>query len=170
MTYIYMLSTQEQPESTIHFHAPSIASTSSTCDDATEVLEACVIETTESMLRLASSLARDVAALRSRCFGSHDTCSISCPHPSQQVEEQTRCDIPDIQPSIEELVEQHSFLPSPRSYDYGILALKYMEFWNGATLSTSLDKMHVYKLQLVVTLLLNKGNIVRDKIMEVCQL
>ena len=30
--------------------------------------------------------------------------------------------------------------------------------------------MHVYKLQLVVTLLLNKGNIVRDKIMEVCQL
>ena len=26
-------------------------------------------------------------------------------------------------------------------YDYGILALKYMEFWNGATLSTSLVKV-----------------------------
>lgn len=57
------------------------------------------------MLRLASSLAWDVAALCCQCFGSHDTCSISCSHPLQQVEEQTGCDILDIQPFTEELVE-----------------------------------------------------------------
>ncbi|RVW34439.1 hypothetical protein CK203_081433 [Vitis vinifera] len=57
-------------------------------------------------------------------------------------------------------------------YDCGIIALKFMEFWNGATISTSLveDKLHMYRLQLVVQLLLNEQNSVRDKIMASCQL
>ncbi|RVW19756.1 hypothetical protein CK203_113349 [Vitis vinifera] len=54
----------------------------------------------------------------------------------------------------------------------GILALKFMEFWNGATLSTLVveDKLHMYKLQLVVQLLLNEWSNVKDKIMASCQL
>lgn len=67
------------------------------------------------MLRLASSLVRDVAALHSRHFGSHDTCSILCPQTSQQAKDQTRHNTSDIQPSAEELVAQDSLLPSPLS-------------------------------------------------------
>ncbi|KAL6350676.1 hypothetical protein AAG906_028130 [Vitis piasezkii] len=55
-------------------------------------------------------------------------------------------------------------------YNYGILALKFMEFWNGATLSTLVDKLHMYRLLLVVQLLLNERNSVRDKILASCQL
>ncbi|KAL6347815.1 hypothetical protein AAG906_026344 [Vitis piasezkii] len=235
------------------------------------------------MLRLASSLARDVAALRSWCFGSHTTCSVPCLQPSQQVEEQTSRGTTDIQPFAGEFVKitqppakpaipilssigigvgeevenvgagrilkctaickspfvaqclkqfvkiphqdrvianyaliedvdpsevlcdmhgmyitrEYNLQPKATNqviidrcrmyldadrlghdlgtcdmhwhihvmtsqsymcyrYDCGILALKYMEFWNG--------------LQLVVTLLLNEGNNVRDKIMQACQL
>ncbi|RVW23212.1 hypothetical protein CK203_099555 [Vitis vinifera] len=52
-------------------------------------------------------------------------------------------------------------------YDCGIFGLKYMEYWNGATLTQAVveDKMHVYKLQLVVTFLLNEANNVRENIM-----
>lgn len=57
------------------------------------------------MLRLASSLVRDVAALRSQCFGSHTTCSVPCLQPSQQVEEHTSRDTTDIQPFAEEFVK-----------------------------------------------------------------
>ncbi|XP_034684272.1 uncharacterized protein LOC117913409 isoform X1 [Vitis riparia] len=57
-------------------------------------------------------------------------------------------------------------------FDCGILALKFMEFWNGATLTTSVaeDKLNMYRLQLVVELLLNERNTVRDKIMASCHL
>lgn len=67
------------------------------------------------MLRLASSLVRDVAALHSRHFGSHGTCSILCPQTSQQAKDQTRHNTLDIQPSAEELVAQDNLLPSPLS-------------------------------------------------------
>ncbi|RVW68675.1 hypothetical protein CK203_063414 [Vitis vinifera] len=42
--------------------------------------------------------------------------------------------------------------------DCGVLVLKFMEFWNGATLTTSVaeDKMNMYRLQLVLQLVLNE--------------
>ncbi|KAL6331864.1 hypothetical protein AAG906_020211 [Vitis piasezkii] len=51
---------QEQPQSTPHILLPSVASTSTAGDDATEVIEARISETSETMLRLALSLVRDV--------------------------------------------------------------------------------------------------------------
>ncbi|RVW23670.1 hypothetical protein CK203_093968 [Vitis vinifera] len=61
---------QEQPQSIPHMNVPLVASNPLASDDATEVLEAHVIETSKTMLRLASSLARDVVALHSRRSGS----------------------------------------------------------------------------------------------------
>ncbi|RVW75021.1 Ubiquitin-like-specific protease 1A [Vitis vinifera] len=54
---------QERAQSTTNMDVPSVASTSTADDDATEVIKARVIDTSESMVRLASSLVRDVAAL-----------------------------------------------------------------------------------------------------------
>ncbi|RVW63467.1 hypothetical protein CK203_058600 [Vitis vinifera] len=48
----------EQPQSTPHMQVPSVASTSTAGDDATEVIEARISETSETMLRLALSLVR----------------------------------------------------------------------------------------------------------------
>ncbi|RVW53159.1 hypothetical protein CK203_087575 [Vitis vinifera] len=70
---------QEGAQSTANMNVPSVASTSTADDDATEVIEAHVIDTSESMLRLASSLAWDVAALCSRRSGSEGISSIPCP-------------------------------------------------------------------------------------------
>ncbi|RVW92353.1 Protein DA1-related 1 [Vitis vinifera] len=51
-------------------------------------------------------------------------------------------------------------------YDCGMFAIKYMEHWNGATLAHSIaeDKMHLYRLRLVVTLVTNAVNNARDKV------
>ncbi|XP_059597199.1 uncharacterized protein LOC132254763 [Vitis vinifera] len=56
--------------------------------------------------------------------------------------------------------------------DCGVLILKFMEFWNGATLTTSVaeDKTNMYRLQLVLQLVLNERNSVRDTIMVACHL
>ncbi|WJZ88903.1 hypothetical protein VitviT2T_008165 [Vitis vinifera] len=56
--------------------------------------------------------------------------------------------------------------------DYGVFVLKFMEFWNGATLTTSVaeDKTNMYRLQLVRKLVLNERNSVRDTIMAACHL
>ncbi|RVW15859.1 hypothetical protein CK203_073116 [Vitis vinifera] len=56
--------------------------------------------------------------------------------------------------------------------DCGVLVLKFMEFWNEATLTTSVaeDKMNMYRLQLVLQLVLNEHNSVRDTIMAACHL
>ncbi|WKA01642.1 hypothetical protein VitviT2T_019913 [Vitis vinifera] len=80
-----------------------------------EVLEAHVIETLETMLRLASSLAQDVAALCSWCCGLDETSSIPCPQTAQQVEYQPRRETPDKQPSTKEMVPQDSLAPTPHS-------------------------------------------------------
>ncbi|KAL6318444.1 hypothetical protein AAG906_041210 [Vitis piasezkii] len=55
-------------------------------------------------------------------------------------------------------------------YDCGMFVIKYMQYWNGATLAYSLteDKMHLYRLRLVVNLLMNEVNNTRDKVMQVC--
>ncbi|RVW37151.1 hypothetical protein CK203_111981 [Vitis vinifera] len=52
-------------------------------------------------------------------------------------------------------------------YDCGMFVIKYMQYWNGATLAHSLteDKMHLYRLRLVVNLLMNEVNNTRDKVM-----
>ncbi|RVW64639.1 hypothetical protein CK203_065951 [Vitis vinifera] len=56
--------------------------------------------------------------------------------------------------------------------DCGVLVLKFMEFWNGTTLTTSVaeDKTNMYRLQLVLQLVLNERNSVRDTIMAACHL
>ncbi|KAL6323315.1 hypothetical protein AAG906_029322 [Vitis piasezkii] len=77
----------------------------------------------------------------------------------------------DVDVSTFEHVQPH-LVQQLNGFDCGILALKFMEFWNGATLTTSVaeDKLNMYRLQLVVELVLNERNIVRDKIMASCHL
>ncbi|RVW99403.1 hypothetical protein CK203_038409 [Vitis vinifera] len=57
-------------------------------------------------------------------------------------------------------------------YDCGMFAIKYMEHWNGATLEHSIaeDKMHLYQLRLVVTLVTNAANNARDKVLKACRI
>ncbi|WKA00206.1 hypothetical protein VitviT2T_018589 [Vitis vinifera] len=57
-------------------------------------------------------------------------------------------------------------------YDCGMFAIKYMEHWNGATLAHSIakDKMHLYRLRLVVTLVTNAANNARDKVLKACRI
>ncbi|RVW82998.1 hypothetical protein CK203_042454 [Vitis vinifera] len=51
-------------------------------------------------------------------------------------------------------------------YDCDMFVIKYMEYWNRATLTHSLaeDKMHLYRLSVVVNLLMNEANNVRNKV------
>ena len=70
-----------------------------------------MIETSENMLRLASSLAQDVAELRSCQFGSQYRCSATLDQPAGQVQEEPASMSGDIQHSVEEFVEQ-PYLPS----------------------------------------------------------
>ncbi|RVW69322.1 hypothetical protein CK203_062746 [Vitis vinifera] len=67
---------------------------------------------------------------------------------------------------------QPDLVQQKNGYDCGIFALKYIEYWNGATLTQAVveEKMHVYKLQMVVTLLLNEANNVRGNIIQACGL
>ena len=80
-----------------------------------------------------------------------------------------------------------------------MLAIKYMEHWNEATLAHSIakvsatktleiglfeflpnhpmilvcvmqDKMHLYRLRLVVTLVTNAANNARDKVLKACRI
>ncbi|RVW73924.1 hypothetical protein CK203_056317 [Vitis vinifera] len=282
--------TQEQPQSTTHMNVPSVASTSTSSDDATEVTKARVIDTSETMLRLVSSLAWDVAVLRSHRSGSEGISSVPCLEAEHHAKYQPMRKTPVRQPSIDEMDPQDKASLPPQvtieearecdgaggsgsqalkpssmktfkrtvadyalaeigdpseilcemygmyitreeiSYlnarrwvnsvvvlsnlksnatnqvimdrccmylnvdilghdlgtcdmisiiymtslnvmcyrsDCGILTLKFMEFWNGATLTTSVaeDKLNMYRLQLVVELVLNERNSVRDKIM-----
>lgn len=57
-------------------------------------------------------------------------------------------------------------------YDCGMFAIKYMEHWNGATLAHSIaeDKMHLYRLRLVVTLVTNAANNAKDKVLKACRI
>ncbi|XP_034697180.1 uncharacterized protein LOC117923027 [Vitis riparia] len=106
---------QERAQSTANMNVPSVASTSTANDDATEVIEARVIDTSDSMLRLASSLARDVAALRSRRSGSEGISSIPCPNAEQHAEYQPRRETPGKQTSADEMEPQDSLVPTPHS-------------------------------------------------------
>ncbi|RVW89973.1 hypothetical protein CK203_036491 [Vitis vinifera] len=69
--------------------------------------------------------------------------------------------------SEDERLGSSSLRVKKAGHDCGILALKFMEFLNRATLSTSMaeDKLHMYRLQLVVQLLLNEWNNLKDKIL-----
>ncbi|RVW21732.1 hypothetical protein CK203_108209 [Vitis vinifera] len=57
-------------------------------------------------------------------------------------------------------------------YDCGMFAIKYIEHWNEATLEHSIaeDKMHLYRLRLVVTLVTNVANNARDKVLKACRI
>ncbi|RVW82989.1 hypothetical protein CK203_042526 [Vitis vinifera] len=57
-------------------------------------------------------------------------------------------------------------------YDCDMFAIKYMEYWNRATLTHSLteDKIHIYRLSVVVNLLMNEANNVKDKVIQACPL
>ena len=70
-----------------------------------------MIETFENLLRLVSSLAEDVAELRSRRFGLQYRCSSTPEQPSRQVQEEPPSMPVDIHHSAEEFVEQ-PILPS----------------------------------------------------------
>ncbi|RVW69661.1 hypothetical protein CK203_059454 [Vitis vinifera] len=94
---------QERAQSTANMNVPSVASTSTANDDATEVIEARVIDTSESMLRLASSLVRDVAALCSHRSGSEGISSIPCPKAQHHAEYQPMRETPGKQTSADEM-------------------------------------------------------------------
>ncbi|CBI14919.3 unnamed protein product, partial [Vitis vinifera] len=96
-------------------NVPSVASTSTADDDATEVIEARVIDTSESMLRLASSLVRDVAALCSRRSGSEGISSIPCPKAQHHAEYQPMRETPGKQTSADEMEPQDNLAPTPHS-------------------------------------------------------
>ncbi|RVW27788.1 hypothetical protein CK203_102642 [Vitis vinifera] len=70
--------------------------------------------------------------------------------------------------AIDKAFHDHGML----RYDCGMFAIKYMQHWNGATLAHSImeDKMHLYRLRLVVNLLTNKANNAREKIMKACSM
>lgn len=74
-----------------------------------------MIETLETMLRLASSLAQDVAELHSREFGSQYRFSVTPSRPSDQVQEELAAMTSDIQGLAEEFVEQPILPSSPHS-------------------------------------------------------
>ncbi|KAJ9705801.1 hypothetical protein PVL29_003756 [Vitis rotundifolia] len=96
-------------------HVPSVASTSIASDDATEVIEARINETSETMLRLALSLVRDVGALRCWRGGSEGNSSIPCPSAEHHTEYQLMRQTPVRQPSVEEIEPQDSLAPIPHS-------------------------------------------------------
>eukprot|EP00261_Vitis_vinifera_P040715 XP_019081958.1 PREDICTED: uncharacterized protein LOC104882382 [Vitis vinifera] len=79
------------------------------------VIEARVIDTSESMLRLASSLVRDVAALCSRRSGSEGISSIPCPKAQHHAEYQPMRETPGKQTSADEMEPQDNLAPTPHS-------------------------------------------------------
>ncbi|WJZ84248.1 hypothetical protein VitviT2T_003861 [Vitis vinifera] len=107
--------TQQLPESAAHSHAQAAGGQSSASDDATEVIQARMVENSEKLLRLASSLAEDVAELRSRQFGSQYRCSATPAQPLAQVQDEPAPTTGDIQLSAEEFVEQPSLPSAPHS-------------------------------------------------------
>ncbi|KAJ9678776.1 hypothetical protein PVL29_020850 [Vitis rotundifolia] len=94
---------------------PLVASTSTVGDDPTEVIEARISETSETMLRLAMSLVRDVGALRSRRGGSEGNSSIPCPSTEHHTEDQPMRPTPVRQPSAEEIEPEDNLVPTPHS-------------------------------------------------------
>ncbi|RVW68409.1 hypothetical protein CK203_062829 [Vitis vinifera] len=73
--------------------------------------------------------------------------------------------------AIDQAFHAHGMLRRVR-YDCGMFAIKYMEHWNGATLAHSIaeDKMQLYRLRLVVTLVTNEANNARDKVLKACRI
>ncbi|RVX01305.1 hypothetical protein CK203_031228 [Vitis vinifera] len=73
--------------------------------------------------------------------------------------------------AIDQAFHAHGMLRRWR-YDCGMFAIKYMEHWNGATLAHSIaeDKMHLYRLRLVVTLVTNAANNAKDKVLKACRI
>ncbi|RVW92731.1 hypothetical protein CK203_042572 [Vitis vinifera] len=73
--------------------------------------------------------------------------------------------------AIDKAFHAHGMLSDWR-YDCGMFAIKYMEHWNEATLAHSIaeDKMHLYRLRLVITLVTNVANNARDKVLKVCRI
>ena len=67
------------------------------------------------MLRLASSLARNVVALRSRCSGSEGISSVPCLEPEHHAKYQPLRQTPVRQPSIDEMEPKDSLAPTPHS-------------------------------------------------------
>lgn len=74
-----------------------------------------MIEMSETMLRLASSLAQDVAELHSHKFGSQYRFSVTPGRPSDQVQEELVAMTNNIQGLAEEFVEQPILPSSPHS-------------------------------------------------------
>ncbi|RVX18279.1 hypothetical protein CK203_006642 [Vitis vinifera] len=103
---------QEQPQSTPHMQVPSVASTSTAGDDA---YRARISETSETMLRLALSLVRDVGALRCRPGGSEGNSSVPCPSTELHTKDQPMRPTPMRQPSAEEIELEDSLVPTPHS-------------------------------------------------------
>lgn len=106
---------QEQPQSIPHMQVPSVASTYTASDDATEVIEACISETLETMLRLALSLVRDVGTLGCRPGGSEGNSSVPCPSVEHHTKDQPMRPTPVRQPSAEEIEPEDSLVPTPHS-------------------------------------------------------
>ncbi|RVW99508.1 uncharacterized protein LOC100852586 isoform X1 [Vitis vinifera] len=67
---------------------------------------------------------------------------------------------------------QPQLVQQQNGFDCGMFAIKYMQHWNGATLAQAIaeDKMHLYRLRLVVTLVMNPANNARDTVMKACRL
>ncbi|RVW74065.1 Ubiquitin-like-specific protease ESD4 [Vitis vinifera] len=107
--------TQQLPESAAHSHAQAAGGQSSASDDAIEVIQARMVENSEKLLRLASSLAEDVAELRSRQFGLQYRCSATPAQPLAQVQDEPAPTTGDIQLSVEEFVEQPNLPSAPHS-------------------------------------------------------
>ena len=74
-----------------------------------------MVENSEKLLRLASSLAEDVAELRSRQFGLQYRCSATPAQPLAQVQDEPAPTTGDIQLSVEEFVEQPNLPSAPHS-------------------------------------------------------
>ncbi|KAJ9671114.1 hypothetical protein PVL29_027214 [Vitis rotundifolia] len=96
-------------------HVPLVASTSTAGDDAIEVIEACISETSETMLRLALSLVWDVGALRCRHGGSEGNSSVPCPSAEHHAEDQPMHPTLVRQPSAKEIELEDSLVPTPYS-------------------------------------------------------
>ncbi|KAJ9684946.1 hypothetical protein PVL29_017100 [Vitis rotundifolia] len=96
-------------------HVPLVASTSTAGDDAIEVIEARISETSGTMLRLALSLVWDVSALRCHYDGSEGNYSVPCPSVEHHTEYQPMRQTPVRQPSAEEIEPQDSLAPTPHS-------------------------------------------------------
>ncbi|RVW62426.1 hypothetical protein CK203_064192 [Vitis vinifera] len=67
---------------------------------------------------------------------------------------------------------QPQIVQQQNRYDCGMFAIKYMQHWNGATLAHSIaeDKMHLYRLRLVIILVTNTANNAREKVMKACRM